>query len=165
MFVVRHEYGLFFEHAMSRVNNPPDDSYWARLFVAGQPGIGKSFSGYYILFRLLALGQSVFFVYSPTKVYYFASEGVQSTTEVPEPFSTIVTALRNSWVLIDTEESDWVPPMIFNRARCVIWTSSPRESCIDRFLKKFGAEMWYMKAWSSKEIAASFMPSFGNCPS
>jgi hypothetical protein len=40
-FVVRHEYGLFMEHAMSRLSNPPDDSYRARFFVTGQPGIGK----------------------------------------------------------------------------------------------------------------------------
>jgi hypothetical protein len=40
-FVIRHEYGLFMKHAMSRLNNPPDDSHRARFFVTGQPGIGK----------------------------------------------------------------------------------------------------------------------------
>jgi hypothetical protein len=38
-----------------------------------------------------------------------------------------------------------------------------------KFLKTYGAEKWYMKAWSSKEIAAvacvlSLMPFFGNYP-
>ncbi|KAJ7460701.1 hypothetical protein FB451DRAFT_500318 [Mycena latifolia] len=154
-FVVRHEYGLFMKHAMSRVSNPPDDSYRARFFVTGQPGIGKCFGCYYFLFRLLALGQSVFFVNSSTTVYYFSSDGVQRTEETPTNEPTTVNALRVSWVLIDTDgESDWVPPKIFNRARCVVWTSSPRESRIKEFLKRFGAETWYMKPWSSKEIAA-----------
>ncbi|KAJ7784001.1 hypothetical protein DFH07DRAFT_789834 [Mycena maculata] len=44
-FAVRYEYGLFMEHAMSRVSDPPDDSYRARFFVAG-----KSFGCYYFLF-------------------------------------------------------------------------------------------------------------------
>ncbi|KAJ7022351.1 hypothetical protein C8F04DRAFT_241695 [Mycena alexandri] len=82
-FVVRHESGLFMEHAMSRLSNPPDDSYRARFFVTGQPRIGKSFGCYYFLFRLLALGQSVFFLNGPTTVYYFSSDGVQETNETP----------------------------------------------------------------------------------
>lgn len=35
------EYDLFMEHAMARLSNPPDDSYRARFFVTGQPGIDK----------------------------------------------------------------------------------------------------------------------------
>ncbi|KAJ7457914.1 hypothetical protein B0H11DRAFT_2061930 [Mycena galericulata] len=156
-FAVRHEYDLFMEHAMSRLSDPPDDSYCARFFVTGQSGIGKSFGCYYFLFRLLALGQSVFFVNSPTIVYYFTGNGVQKTNEKlenqPEPATT--DALRVSWVLIDMDDkSDWVPPKIFNCARCVVWTSPPLESRMKKFRKRFGAERWYMKAWSSKEIAA-----------
>ncbi|KAF7336576.1 hypothetical protein MSAN_02289800 [Mycena sanguinolenta] len=138
-FVIRHEYGLFMEHAMSRLSSPPDDSYRARFFVTGQPGIGKCFGCYYFLFRLLAMGQSVFFLNAPTTV----------------PWPATVKALRNSWVLVDIDEkTDWTPPEIFNRARCVVWTSSPQESRMKKFLKTYGAEKWYMKAWSSKEIAA-----------
>ncbi|KAJ7797321.1 hypothetical protein B0H14DRAFT_59651 [Mycena olivaceomarginata] len=127
----------------------------AVFFVTGQPGIGKCFGCYYFLFRLLALGQPVFFVNSPATVYYFSSDGVQITDETPRNQPATVNALRASWVLIDMDDkSDWLPPQIFNRARCVIWTSSPRGSRMKGFVKRFGAEMWYMKAWSSKEIAA-----------
>ncbi|KAJ7699625.1 hypothetical protein B0H17DRAFT_297204 [Mycena rosella] len=154
-FVVRHEYGLFMEHAMSRLSNPPDDSYRARFFVTGQPGIGKSFGCYYFLFRLLALGQSVFFLNAPTTVYYFSSDGVQKSDENLEGWPATLEALRKSWVLIDMDDTtDWTPPKIFNRARCVVWTSAPQEVRMKKFLKRFGAEKWYMKAWSSKEIAA-----------
>ncbi|KAJ6456172.1 hypothetical protein C8R45DRAFT_1035166 [Mycena sanguinolenta] len=153
-FAVRHEYDLFMEHAMSRINNPPDDSFRARFFVTGQPGIGKSFGCYYFLFRLLALGQSVFYVTSPTTAYYFSSAGVQRTDETPKNHPATVNALRASWVLIDMDvNGEWVP-QTFNRARCVVWTSPPQPSRMNFFVNKFGAEMWYMKAWSSKEIAA-----------
>ncbi|KAJ7453703.1 hypothetical protein B0H11DRAFT_2070795 [Mycena galericulata] len=156
-FAVRHEYDLFMQHAMSRLSDPPDDSYCARFFVTGQSGIGKSFGCYYFLFRLLALGQSVFFINSPATVYYFTGNGVQKTNEKLEnqPEPATIDALRVSWVLIDMDDkSDWVPPKIFNRARCVVWTSPPLESRMKKFRKRFGAERWYMKAWSSKEIAA-----------
>ncbi|KAJ7042514.1 hypothetical protein C8F04DRAFT_1229772 [Mycena alexandri] len=154
-FVIRHEYDLFMEHAMSRLHNPPDDSYRARFFVTGQPGIGKSFGCYYFLFSLLALGQSVFFLSAPTSGYYFSDDGVQQTDQIPRPWPATVKALRNSWVLIDVDhKTNWTPPEIFKRARCVVWTSSPQESRMKTFLKTYGAEKWYMKAWSSKEIAA-----------
>ncbi|KAF8215313.1 hypothetical protein K438DRAFT_774206 [Mycena galopus ATCC 62051] len=81
-------------------------------------------------------------------MYYFSSDGVQKN----EP--PTVDALRSSWVLIDTDGGDWDPPQMFDRARCVVCTSSPRDSCMNNFLKRFGAETWYMKAWSSKEITA-----------
>ncbi|KAJ7090703.1 hypothetical protein C8R44DRAFT_891868 [Mycena epipterygia] len=148
-FVIRHEYDLFMEHAMSRLSNPPDDSHRARFFVTG-----KSFGYYYFLFRLLALGQSVFFLNAPTNVYYFSSDGVQQTDQTPRSWPATVKALRNSWVLIDVDEkTDWTPPEIFNRARCVVWTSSSQETRMKKFLKTYGAEKWCMKAWSSKEIA------------
>ncbi|KAJ6553987.1 hypothetical protein DFH09DRAFT_1280723 [Mycena vulgaris] len=172
-FVVRHEYTLFMQHAISRLNNPPDDSYSARFFLTGQPGIGKwsafsllwfrahalrrtgkSFGCYYFLFRLLALGQSVFFLNSRTSVYYFSSAGVQKTEKLLDPWPAILRALEDSWVLVDVDdEAEWRCLAIFRNARCVIWTSS-LESDMKHFLKNFGAEKWYMKAWSSKEIAA-----------
>jgi hypothetical protein len=52
-FAVRHEYDIFMEHAMSRVSDPPDDSFRARFFVTGQPGIGKWSS-----FSLLSVSRS-----------------------------------------------------------------------------------------------------------
>ncbi|KAJ7222057.1 hypothetical protein B0H12DRAFT_1151242 [Mycena haematopus] len=58
--VIRHEYGLFMEHAMSRLSNPPDDSYRARFFVTGQPGIGKwsAFSLLLGFVLMLCVGQA-----------------------------------------------------------------------------------------------------------
>ncbi|KAJ6591079.1 hypothetical protein DFH09DRAFT_907983, partial [Mycena vulgaris] len=111
----------------------------------------------YFLLRLLALGQSVFFLNSRTSVYYFSSDGVQKNVSIdgPQPWPDTVQAIRKSWVLIDIDDnSEWSCPQIFRHARCVIWTSSPQESRMKTFIKRFGAEKWYMKAWSSKEIAA-----------
>ncbi|KAJ7499877.1 hypothetical protein FB451DRAFT_1549376 [Mycena latifolia] len=156
-FVIRHEFGLFMQHAMSRLRNPPDDSHRAVSSSPASPGSasGKSFGCYYFLFRLLALGQSVFFLNGPTTVYYFSSDGVQQTDQTPRSWPATVQALRNSWVLIDMDEkTDWTPPDIFNRARCVVWTSPPQALRMKKFLKTYGAENWYMKAWASKEIAA-----------
>ncbi|KAJ7504309.1 hypothetical protein B0H11DRAFT_2273472 [Mycena galericulata] len=154
-FVVRHEYDLFMQHAMSCVSKRVDDSFRARFFVTGQPGIGLSFGCYYFLFRLLASGQSVFFLNSCTNVFYFSSDGVQQAEEVPLPYSPTVEALRKSWVLIDVDDNaQWRCPQIFRHGQCVIWTSSLRESRMNHFMKVFGAEPWFMKAWSTKEIAA-----------
>ncbi|KAF7361434.1 hypothetical protein MSAN_01176500 [Mycena sanguinolenta] len=151
-FAVRDEYDSFIQHAISRIEHPPDDSYCARFFVTG-----KTFGCYYFLFRLLASGQSVFFIKSPRLVYHFSSGGVQKATEMPEENDpATIDALRASWVLVDTDDdnSHWVPPKLFNRARCVVWTSSARESRMNEFSQRFGAETWYMKAWSAAEIAA-----------
>ncbi|KAF9037343.1 hypothetical protein BDZ89DRAFT_1061496, partial [Hymenopellis radicata] len=151
-FILRHEYTLFMRYAMCMASKP---NYQARFFVTGQPGIGKSFGCYYFLFRLLALGQSVFFLNSPTNVYFFCSDGVQKTQKIPEEWPEITQAIEESWVLIDVDDQgEWSCPEIFNDARCVIWTSSPREPRKRHFLKTFAAEPWYMKVWSSKEIAA-----------
>ncbi|KAF7335647.1 hypothetical protein MVEN_02219600 [Mycena venus] len=172
-FAVRNEYQVFMDYALSRVINPPDDSYQARFFVTGQPGIGKwssfsfglsahalrrigkSFGCHYFLFRLLAMGQPVFFAISPTTVYYFSGDGVQKSMGELQQSDETIDAFRGSWVLIDIDEKKaYSPPPIFDRARCVIWTSSPKESRMEDFVKRFGAEPWYMKAWSTKEIAA-----------
>ncbi|KAJ7224047.1 hypothetical protein GGX14DRAFT_386853 [Mycena pura] len=149
-FVVRHEYVLFMKHALRRLSHPPNDSFRGRFFVTG-----KSLGCYYFLFYLLALGQSVFFLDAPDSVLYFSRDGVQKTRETLDTDDVTREALRNSWVLIDVDDNtDWTPPLIVNSARCVIWTSSPRESRSTFFTKRFGAEVWYMKPWSSKEVAA-----------
>ncbi|KAF7343292.1 hypothetical protein MVEN_01761300 [Mycena venus] len=129
-FAVRNEYQVFMDYALSRVINP-DDSYQARFFVTG-----KSFGCHYFLFRLLAMGQPVFFAISPTTVYYFSGDGVQKSMGELQQSDETIDAFRGSWVLIDIDEKNaYSPPPIFDRAR-------------------FGAEPWYMKAWSTKEIAA-----------
>ncbi|KAF9037829.1 hypothetical protein BDZ89DRAFT_432374 [Hymenopellis radicata] len=135
-FILRHEYSLFMRYAMRMVSKP---NHKARFFVTGQPGIGKCFGCYYFLFRLLALGH----------------DGVQKTEQIPQEWPAIKKAIKESWVLIDVDDkSQWSCPLIFNHARCVIWTSSPRQPRMNHFLKTFAAEPWYMKAWSLKEIAA-----------
>ncbi|KAJ7224070.1 hypothetical protein GGX14DRAFT_648307 [Mycena pura] len=149
-FVVRHEYVLFMKHALRRLSHPPNDSFRGRFFVTG-----KSLGCYYFLFRLLALGQSVFFLDAPDSVLYFSRDGVQTTEQSLRTDDVTREALRNSWVLIDVDDKpDWTPPLIINSARCVIWTSPPRDSRSTFFTKRFGAETWYMKVWLSKEVAA-----------
>ncbi|KAJ7451065.1 hypothetical protein FB451DRAFT_1566314 [Mycena latifolia] len=130
-FAIRHEYGLFMEHAISRLSNPPDDSHRARSVSPGSASgrlslcfglrahaLRRPGKSYYFLFRLLALGQSVFFLNAPTNVYCFSGDDVQQTNQTPRPWPETVKALRNSWVLIDIDEkTDWTPPDIFSRAR------------------------------------------------
>ncbi|KAJ7607380.1 hypothetical protein FB45DRAFT_948185 [Roridomyces roridus] len=70
--LVRQEYENFIADAFGR-----GTGHW-RFFLTGQPGMGKSVGGLYILFRLLAMGQPVFFVESPTSVLYFSNSGVQN---------------------------------------------------------------------------------------
>ncbi|KAJ7204722.1 hypothetical protein GGX14DRAFT_398071 [Mycena pura] len=150
MFVIRHEYGLFMEHAMRRLSHPPNDSYRGRFFVTG-----KSLGCYYFLFRLLAMGQSVFLLDALDSVYYFSQDGVQATGKGLRKSAALYKALRSSWVLIDVDDrTNWTPALVFTKARCVIWTSSPRKARMMEFVKRFGAETWYMKAWSLKEVAA-----------
>ncbi|KAJ7155383.1 hypothetical protein C8R43DRAFT_1126052 [Mycena crocata] len=153
-FVVRDEYDLFLQHARSCVaaRAVDDDAFRARFFVTGQPGIGKSSSAFSD-FR--AHNIPVFFVNSRTEVFYFSSDGVQRTDAVLKPVHAITDALHKSWVLIDVDDSaEWRCPQIFQHGLCVIWTSPPCEPHMSRFMEKFGAERWYMKAWSPKEIAA-----------
>lgn len=114
---------------------------------------GKSFGSYYFLFRLLASGQSVFFINSVTETTYFSGEGAQ-TTQAP-PRSRLREVIEKSWVIIDVEDGiDWSCPMVFRSARGVVWTSSPQKTRMHRFCKHFLTLPWYMKPWSTKEIAA-----------
>ncbi|KAF7324400.1 hypothetical protein MSAN_02520200 [Mycena sanguinolenta] len=154
-FVVRHEYDLFFEHALSRVRNYPQLNSPTNFFVTGTPGIGLSFGCYYFLLRLLALGQPVFLVESRNETVYFSSDGLQETSGTPSEHDETSEAIRSSWVLVNIDDSeDFTCPRIYYQARCVIWTSSPHESRMRRFCNKFHAETWYMKTWSSTEIGA-----------
>ncbi|KAJ7086594.1 hypothetical protein C8R43DRAFT_1051284 [Mycena crocata] len=155
-FIVRHEYSVFFEHAKARVDSSSVSFLPIRFLVTGQPGIGKSFGCYYFLYRLLSEGQSVFLLNSPSSAYYFSSEGVQKKEGRLEEYDDLDQAVRKSWVLIDIEDnSDWIPStIIYMQALCVIWTSSPRQPRMRTFTQRFDAEVWYMKTWTTKEIAA-----------
>ncbi|KAF8208889.1 hypothetical protein K438DRAFT_1930434 [Mycena galopus ATCC 62051] len=152
--LVRHEYEIFFDHARSRIGNP--DNKTSNFFLTGQPGIGKSMCCYYILFRLLASGQSVFFLRSSTETLYFSSDGVQEQVGlcVSENDESLQ-AIAASWVLIDVEnEANFRCLDRLKNALCVVWTSSPRKTRRNHFTKRFSADSWFMRCWWSAEIAA-----------
>ncbi|KAF9027522.1 hypothetical protein BDZ89DRAFT_805437 [Hymenopellis radicata] len=167
-FIIRDEYRLFMKHAITCLRNQRSESahtyYPLRFFVTGQPGIGKTFGAYYMLYYLLASRQSVLFIISPKSMYYFSANGVQySSHKLPERDDKILEAIQQSWVLIDVNGGDhpnWQPPPVVGDARCVVWTSSPQEPAMRRFVDHFDAQKWFMLAWTNKEIAAAtFVPS------
>ncbi|KAF8187025.1 hypothetical protein K438DRAFT_1835496, partial [Mycena galopus ATCC 62051] len=141
--VLRHEYLEFWKHALSVIEGGSPPSF----FLTGHPGIGKSFGCYYFLFRLLASGQSVFFVTSKQTAYFFSKEGIQQTDQADH--------LTETWVLVDLDDHQDQPPLIFASAKCVIWTCSPDDRRCRHFVNTFRAQAWCMKAWSSMEIAAA----------
>ncbi|KAF9012989.1 hypothetical protein BDZ89DRAFT_1167117 [Hymenopellis radicata] len=152
-FIVRDEYRLFMDHAISCLRTRGDDLF--RFFVTGHPGIGTSFGACYILFYLLASGQSVFYIDSPGSIRFFSSHGVQVTEKVLVDYLEIRDALHKSWVVIDIEgNTNWTPPRVFHNARCIVWTSSPEEPRMKFFIEHYGAEKWFLTAWTNKEIAA-----------
>jgi hypothetical protein len=57
----------------------------------------------WLLFHLLASGQSVFFVNSTTDVFYFSSDGVQMTQAKQR--RAIIETIKKSWVIVDVDES------------------------------------------------------------
>ncbi|KAJ6545033.1 hypothetical protein DFH09DRAFT_1172513 [Mycena vulgaris] len=60
-----------------------------------------------------------------------------------------------SWVLIDADQ-EWMPNKKYAISPFVIWTSSPRDSRWQYFRKTFKpSKRWFMKPWSTKEIAAA----------
>ncbi|KAJ7070584.1 hypothetical protein C8F01DRAFT_1106930 [Mycena amicta] len=151
MFVIRDEYRLFMQDAMSLSEEPRQR----------QPlGSGKSFGCYYFLFYLLSLGQSVFLLPRHNTIYYFSRDGVQATTETGILSSEATNrAIEESWVLLDVDNVPLDSLDAFLEAKCVIWTSSPHEARMHKFNKVFSAGNWFMKAWSTKEIAAAEVPS------
>ncbi|KAJ7472223.1 hypothetical protein B0H11DRAFT_2431003 [Mycena galericulata] len=127
-------------------------------FFTGHPGTGKSVGAAYILFRLLASGQSVFFIPNTNNIYYFSGAGVEMAGMVTDMINADATeeAIRNSWVVIDVDHDPkgWFPSTWIEIARCLVWTSSPQEDRMRRFNKQFRAKTWFMKPWSMEEIAA-----------
>ncbi|KAF7301506.1 Crinkler (CRN) family protein [Mycena indigotica] len=148
-FIVREEYVEFFEHALKSAKAGKRRRY----FVTGQPGIGKTYFSYYTICRVVATGISVFLIKEPPFAYYFSSEGVKKYSLV-DLDASIEDLLESSWVVVDFEP-EWTLPEVLSNPRCLIWTSPPRKSRMDYMEKKFAADVWYMRAWSTPEIAAA----------
>ncbi|KAJ7484631.1 hypothetical protein FB451DRAFT_88537 [Mycena latifolia] len=147
--IVRQEYVDFMAHAMQGQK--------LHFFLTGQPGIGKSIGAGYFLFRLLASGQSVFFIPDTHNVFYFSEAGVDVVNASHNMGNVDVKrALRRSWILIDVEigSQEWFPDPWVELASCLVWTSSPKESRMRHFIKQYRATAWFMKPWSLEEIAA-----------
>ncbi|KAJ7084035.1 hypothetical protein B0H15DRAFT_849855 [Mycena belliarum] len=152
-FLVRQEYVEFMSHAAQCKEEN------RRFFLTGQPGIGKSMGACYFLFHLLASGQSVFFIPDTGWIYYFSEAGVQqaSTTTTDMGHSLTRQAVERSWILIDVDlglHETWLPDRWVEPAAGLVWTSSPKASRMHHFTKQLEASTWYMKPWSSQEIAA-----------
>ncbi|KAJ6471861.1 hypothetical protein C8R45DRAFT_1013418 [Mycena sanguinolenta] len=151
-FLVRQEYIEFMAHATQCQERN------RRFFLTGQPGIGKSMGACYFLFHLLASGQSVFFIPDTNVIYYFSENGVQQAiADINMDHSLIEQAVERSWVLIDADvglKDDWCPHSWVEPAAGLVWTSSPMATRMRRFTKQLSASAWYMKPWSSQEIAA-----------
>ncbi|KAJ7885118.1 hypothetical protein B0H14DRAFT_3856976 [Mycena olivaceomarginata] len=153
MIIVRQEYVDFMAHATAHVMQGKK----IHVFLTGQPGIGKSIGAGYFLFRLLASGQSVFFIPDKHRVFYFSEAGVDVVNASHDMGDVDVErALRCSWILIDVEtgSQEWFPDPWVELASCLVWTSSPRERRMHHFIKQYEATAWYMKPWSLEEITA-----------
>ncbi|KAJ7211146.1 hypothetical protein GGX14DRAFT_394108 [Mycena pura] len=68
-------------------------------------------------------------------------------------------AVESSWVLIDVDfggsvlAEDWYPGSWVRPCAGLVWTSSPRRERLRKFISRFSAKVWYMKAWVREEIA------------
>ncbi|KAJ6512026.1 hypothetical protein C8R47DRAFT_676855 [Mycena vitilis] len=104
---------------------------------------------------LLGLGKSVFWVVD-NHTYYFDSHGVQYRGHNTLPgLCEVFNALKTSCVLIDVDQPDWLQST-FSRSKFVLCTSTSREYRWQSFRKHFlPAERWFMKPWSTEEIAAA----------
>ncbi|KAF7301146.1 hypothetical protein MIND_00679000 [Mycena indigotica] len=150
---VRDEYLEAFRYIFFTYE-PSSPQIFRRFFITGQPGIGKSCFACYLLFRLLALGKTVFFYFGGQDVCYFDQKGAHSADFSPRT-NKAAENLSKSWVVIDVEDTKWEPPAALRSAYGVVWTSSPQEERMKGFKQKFGGKIWYMKTWSSEETQAT----------
>ncbi|KAF8916343.1 hypothetical protein CPB85DRAFT_357257 [Mucidula mucida] len=123
-FIIREEYRLFMQHAISCLRD--GHGHWTHFFVTGQSGIGKSkalsvlscscfvgksFGRCYILFYLLAQSSTLLPV-SPRTTSLLQV----ATTETLHPTLALRKTIQKSWVVIDIPGKDnWIPPMIVKR--------------------------------------------------
>ncbi|KAJ7607531.1 hypothetical protein FB45DRAFT_1011289 [Roridomyces roridus] len=152
IFIIRQEYRECMEHAL--LMSTTKERF--QFFFTGQSGIGITMGARYFLLYLLALGKPVFWV-KDNWVYYFDRHGVQSLSQVSwmDGYQDVNDALRAAWVIIDTYLPNSRPNEIFSLCPFVIWAASPVESDWWYFCKRFSPDQqWFMKPWSTKEIAA-----------
>ncbi|KAF9016529.1 hypothetical protein BDZ89DRAFT_1141407 [Hymenopellis radicata] len=155
--IVREEYVEFMTDASAIASK----GQRANFFLTGQPGIGKQERRCRLLPFPIARFPPVGLLPSvQSTLVYFSEAGVE-VINMPIPSlyvntARLLNAIRRSWVIVDVDASfDWLPPFLFKAAQCLVWTSSPtRERRMHRFIKHFSATAWYMKPWSSEEIAA-----------
>ncbi|KAF7302016.1 Crinkler (CRN) family protein [Mycena indigotica] len=158
-FVVQDEYLLLAGHIFAQVRSETPVGtrrLWNSFFVTGHQGIGKSFFAYYLLFRLLALGQAVIFcssVHEPA--YLFDSNGARPTALAPQS-KAAEEVLEGCWVILDIDDAkEWEPPSkLATLAQCIVWTSPPYEERERHFRKRFGSQTWFMRTWDEWEIMA-----------
>ncbi|KAJ6599890.1 hypothetical protein DFH09DRAFT_1504187 [Mycena vulgaris] len=150
-FIVRDEYKRLIQHALSLSLSDDPHPPPLRFFVTGM-----SFGAHYFLLYLLGLGKPVFWG-QEDGTYYFNAHGVQRLHNLNSvsDFPDVHHALQESWVLIDADQ-EWMPSKKYAISPFVIWTSSPRDMRWKYFSKAFSpSDRWFMKPWSTKEIAAA----------
>ncbi|KAJ7068765.1 hypothetical protein C8F01DRAFT_622162 [Mycena amicta] len=154
--VIRDEYVDFMDRAAKF------QGQGKRYFLTGQPGIGKSVGAGYFLFRLLASGQSVFFIPDTDDgVFYFSEAGVdyvKSDLSIMDHLD-VKEALSRSWIIIDANRGpeNFLPLPWIEEGSLVVWTSSPNAWRLHQFHKQYRGNPWYMKPWSLEEVGALTM--------
>ncbi|KAF8915982.1 hypothetical protein CPB85DRAFT_1491314 [Mucidula mucida] len=123
-FIIREEYRLFMQHAISCTRD--GHGHWTHFFVTGQSGI-------------------VFYIASRQSTYYFSSSSRHNGNSAPDSGVT-QNYSKKLGQLDPTNDSQ--------KARCIVWASEPQEPRMSLFIKHFGAKLWFMSAWTNKEIAA-----------
>ncbi|KAJ7645614.1 hypothetical protein DFH06DRAFT_590840 [Mycena polygramma] len=150
-FIIRDEYRCFVQHALSLSLHPSP----VRIFAAGHSGIGNSLGAHYFLLYFLGLGKPLFWV-QDNRIYYFDAHGIQCTRSSLRDDREVLHALKASYVLIDMDLETSLPDPSYRISKVVLWTSSPSDSRWQYFCKRFpGCKRWFMKPWSTKEIAAT----------
>ncbi len=113
---------------------------YRRVALLGNPGIGKSWFHFYLLYKLKKLGATVVFDWKILRhSYLFTSTGTTKADEFPE------LGLHDTWYLVDSKP----PPLV--KAFTVLTTSPRRENWRD-FLKMPYAVPRWMPVWSPDEI-------------
>ncbi|KAJ7607318.1 hypothetical protein FB45DRAFT_1040292 [Roridomyces roridus] len=150
-YIIQDEYDNFLAELLQRGTG--------RFFLTGHPGIGKSVGAVYFLFRLIAMGQPVFFLPNAHEILSISESGVQILRGpgYSEYLSieSVKDLIRKSWVLVDVDNAfNWIPDHWIRRAKFVVWTAALDKHRMHHFKNQIEAETWVMKPWSLEEIDA-----------